>query len=215
MEARLFVMKYEAAKNRKSNCRNLEIDRIQNSKVDKDTVRVETLKDELQKLEDVREEENARRYFAKNNLEGEHPTKFFCSLSKKLKSKAQFEAVNIKKTDANGEEVIREVTKQSEVEWEVRKFYWKLYRKESSIRDKGEILERIGDVKQISEHDRENLDKRISMEEVNITLKNARNNVAPGAGGFTGAFYKVFWKFLKQIVLGAPYMKYLKTKSCL
>ena len=59
-----------------------EIDRIQNSQADKDMVRVETLKDELQKLEDVREEENARRYFAKNNLEGERPTKFFCSLTR-------------------------------------------------------------------------------------------------------------------------------------
>ena len=41
------------------------------------------------------------------------------------------------------------------------------------------------------------------MEEVSKTLKNTRNNVAPGVGGFTGAFYKVFWCFLKQIVLGA------------
>ena len=100
MEARSFVMKYEAAKNRKNNGRKLEIegeiDIIQNSQAEKDRIRVDTLKDELQKLEDTREEENARRYFAKNNLEGERPTKFFCSLSKKLKSKAQFEAVNIK-----------------------------------------------------------------------------------------------------------------------
>ena len=88
MEARSFVMKYEAAKNRKSNCRKLEIedeiDRIQNSQVDKDTVRVETLKNELQKLEDTREEENARRYFAKNNLEGERPTKFFLLVKQEI-----------------------------------------------------------------------------------------------------------------------------------
>ena len=68
MEARSFVMKYEAAKNRKNNCKKLvieyEIDRIQNSQAHKDMVRVDTLKDELKKLEDVREEENARRYFA-------------------------------------------------------------------------------------------------------------------------------------------------------
>ena len=89
------------------------------------------------------------------------------------------------------------------MEWEVRKFYWKLYRKETSVIDKGEILERIGDIKKISEHDKERLDKEISMEEVSNTLKNTRNNVAPGAGGFTGAFYKVFWKFLKVIFLGA------------
>ena len=41
------------------------------------------------------------------------------------------------------------------------------------------------------------------MEEVNKTLKNTRNNAAPGAGGFTGAFYKVFWIFLTRIVSGA------------
>ena len=57
----------------------------------------------------------------------EQPTEFFCSLSNKLKSKAQFETVHIKEVGADGEDVIREVTKQSEVEWEVRKFYWKVY----------------------------------------------------------------------------------------
>ena len=143
------------------------------------------------------------RYFAKNHLEGEKPTKFFCSLSKKLRSKAQFETLHVKEEGHNGEEVVREVTKQKEVEWEVRKFYWKLYRKESSIIEKGEILEKIGDIKQISQHDRDNLEKEISIEEISSTLKNTRNNVAPGAGGFTGAFYKVFWKYLKKIVLGA------------
>ena len=35
------------------------------------------------------------------------------------------------------------------------------------------------------------------------TLKNTKNNVAPGPGGFGGAFYKVFWKYFKQIVVGA------------
>ena len=81
MEARSFVMKHEAARNRKSNGRKLEIegeiDKIENSQVAKDMEKVETLKDELQKLEDAREEENVRRYFARNNLEGERPTKFF------------------------------------------------------------------------------------------------------------------------------------------
>ena len=58
--------------------------------------RVEVLKNEHQTLEDERENENDMRYFAKNNLEGERPTKFFCSLSKKLRSKAQFETLYVK-----------------------------------------------------------------------------------------------------------------------
>ena len=35
------------------------------------------------------------------------------------------------------------------------------------------------------------------------TLKVTKNNVAPGPGGFGGAFYKMFWKYLKYIVVGA------------
>ena len=57
-----------AAKNRKNNGRKSviesEIDKIQNSHEDKDIERVETLKNEHQRLEDEREEENDRRYFA-------------------------------------------------------------------------------------------------------------------------------------------------------
>ena len=41
------------------------------------------------------------------------------------------------------------------------------------------------------------------MEEVSRTLKNTKNNVAPGAGGFSGSFYKVFWCVMKFIVLRA------------
>ena len=158
-----------------------EIDRIQNSSNAKEREKLDELKEDLQKLKDERELENARRYFAKNNLEGGRPTKFFCSINKKLKNKAQFEKLHVWEIDEDGEESIREVTKQSEVEWEVRKFYRKLYRKEASLIDKREILERIGDVKKICAYDKENLEKEITMEEVSKTLKNTINNVAPGA----------------------------------
>ena len=118
-------------------------------------------------LDDERDIENARIYFAKNNLEEERPTKFFCSMNKlphvchgeKLKNRAQFEVLQVKETDENSVLSIREVTKQREIEWEVRKFYWKLYRKETTIIDKNEILERIGEVKKISALDKENLEK--------------------------------------------------------
>ena len=35
------------------------------------------------------------------------------------------------------------------------------------------------------------------------TLKQTCNNITPGLVGFGGAFYKVFWKFLKNIVISA------------
>ena len=55
----------------------------------------------------------------------------------------------------------------------------------------------------IDEESIKRLDNEITEEEVSCTLKNTKNNVAPGLGGFGGAFYKVFWKYFKKIVVGA------------
>ena len=121
-------------------------------------------------MENERELEGARRYFAKYNLEGKRPMRFFCSMNKKMKNRAQFEKVHVVEENERGEEVIRVVTKQSSVEWEVRKCYWKLYKKEELFCNKQDILERIGEVKGISEDDRCNLEKEIMMEEVSNTL---------------------------------------------
>ena len=117
-----------------------------------------------------------------------------------MKSRAQFEELHVKEKNEGDEEVIRVVKKQSSVEWEVRKYYWSLYRKEERFCSKQDIQENIGEVKRISEEENCQLEKKITMEEVSNTLKNTRNNVAPG---FTGSFYKVFWCFVKKIVLGA------------
>ena len=71
------------------------------------------LEEELQDLEDEKDKKNTRRYFAKNNLKGERPTKFFCSMNKKMKDKAQFEVLHVKETDENGNETVKEITKQT------------------------------------------------------------------------------------------------------
>ena len=55
----------------------------------------------------------------------------------------------------------------------------------------------------IDEEDAKRLDNEITEEEVYCTLKDTKNNVAPGPGGFGGAFYKVFWKYFKPVVVGA------------
>ena len=59
-------------KKRKS--KESDIYKLQNSVKEEDRARVDSLKEELQNVEDDREMENARRYFAKNNSEGERPT---------------------------------------------------------------------------------------------------------------------------------------------
>ena len=98
------------------------------------------MKEDLQNIEDERELESAKRYFAKNNLEAERPTRFFCSMNKRMKSRAQFEEIHVKEKNERGKEVTRIVKKQSSVEWEVRKYYWSLYRKEETFCNKKDIL---------------------------------------------------------------------------
>ena len=67
---------------------------------------------------------------------------------------------------------------------------------------KEEILEKIGNVRKISEDESCKLEERITMEEVSKTLRSTKNNVAPGAKGFSGSFYKVFWCLIKLLCLG-------------
>ena len=129
------------------------------------------MKKELQEIEDEKDITNARRYFAKNQLEGERLTRFFCSMNRKMKSKAQFEEVHVKERNERGEETVRIFKKQSSVEWEVRKYYWSLYRKEEMLCSKQDILERIGEVSKISEEENCQLEKKITMEEVSNTLR--------------------------------------------
>ena len=68
---------------------------------------------------------------------------------------------------------------------------------------KEDILQITGPIKKISAHDNEKLKEEQTLQEIRKTLKNRHNNVAPGAGRFTGAFYTVFWCLIKMVVLGA------------
>ena len=208
MECRAYTMKFQAEKKkemiRKSRMINDRIEDLINSDDLDDMRKVNLLKEEAQELEDERQENTARKYFAKLQLEGEKPTKFFCKMNKKPMEKAQFKELHIVEKKAGGVEQTRIVTEQKSVEWEIRKFYWKLYQEaekdsynvESSIRaHKEEILNNIESIKKVNEGDKVRMDAEISEEEVGITLKNTRNNISPGHGGFGGDFYKVFWKY--------------------
>ena len=56
---------------------------------------VKLLKQEVQEIEDERDMAIVRKQFAKMQLEGEKPSKFFCSLNKKRLAKAQFEELHM------------------------------------------------------------------------------------------------------------------------
>ena len=84
------------------------------------------------------------------------------------------------------------ITEQKSIEWEVRKYYWKLYGEHKAKVDREEILGNIEDLTKLETEDCRKLECEITGGEVSVTLKNTKNNVAPGPGGFGGSFYKVF-----------------------
>ena len=45
----------------------------------------------------------------------------------------------------------------------------------------------------LKQEDSKGLECEITEGEVSVTLKNTKNNVAPGPGGFGGAFHKIFF----------------------
>ena len=215
MEVRKYTLKYQAEKKREMLRKEKEI----NNKIEEliesddlnDIMKVRTLKEEAQQLEDERQESTARKYFAKLQLEGEKPSKFFCKMNKKQMEKAQFEELHIVE-EKEGEEKLRIVTEQKAIEWEVRCFYWRLYQEQKSEYDltensiqkqQEEVLKYIKEIKKVSEDDKVRMEAEITEEEVGRSLTNTRNNLSPGHGGYSGDFYKVFWYYLKTIVVNA------------
>ena len=90
------------------------------------------------------------------------------------------------------------ITEQKSIEWEVRKYYWKLYVEHKARVDKEEILRYIEVLTKLKLEDSRGLECEITEGKVLVTLKNTKNNVAPGSGGFGGAFYKVFLEIFKM-----------------
>ena len=84
--------------------------------------------------------EKANKAFAKMNLEGKKPTKYFCSLEKQTKTSNLLDSLHIE----NEEDKMEETFDQVVIENEVKKFYKKLYPKTPTCADKRYIFRFIG-----------------------------------------------------------------------
>ena len=202
LEGRAYSSKYAAKMKKKMLKRTKELnDLIEqkiNSDVQEDMDMVEVLKQEVQDIDVKRDMAAARKYFTKMQLEGEKPTKFFCNLNKKRLAKAQFKELHVVEKNKEGKEEVRVVTEQREIEWEVRKFYWNLYGEHETRVYKKEIVQSIDSPSEMDPEDSRKLECGITEEEVSLTLKNTKNNIAPGPRGLGGHFIRFFGFTLKK-----------------
>ena len=66
----------------------------------------------MQSIEDERNMVAARRSFEKWQLEGEKPTRHFCSMNKKFHEKAQFEEIILEEVNEDGKDTTRVIKDQ-------------------------------------------------------------------------------------------------------
>jgi exonuclease III len=129
---------------------------------------------------------------------GEKNSKFFLNLEKRnYNTKCITKLTN--ELDSS------DITDSDEILKYEETFYKKLYsnppKNEEDLKKEETASNKFLDntLPQISETDRNNCEKTISLEEIGIALRNLKNGKSPGSDGFTPDFYKFFWPKIKQV----------------
>ena len=134
-------------------------------------------------------------------LEGEKPSRYFCNLEKYNALQKYIPRLKIK-TENKGEHIISD---QVNIDKELRNFYSDLY-KSQEPKNIGTIENFLGKngVKKcpkITEKEASQLEGLISIDEATSYIKKCRSDASPGSSGFTGGFFKCFWRDLKKLVV--------------
>ena len=134
-----------------------------------------------------------------NKISGEKPTKFFCNLEKNFNAQKYISKLNI--SDSSGTQII--ITNQTQIELEIKCFYEKLYSNcdDEITKDMDDFVDMDVEYDKLDNVQMQALEHDITLDELNIILKNTKNDSTPGSSGFTYAFYKVFWKFFGPLIV--------------
>ena len=139
-------------------------------------------------------------------IDGEKPSRLFCSLEQK--NGAQKFIPSLKVEVKEGENTrVKEIKEQKEIEKEVRNFYGELYSNHDAnikVNSIEEFLE--ADFDSLPKFNNEvcaSMEGLLTLEEVTKYLKKTKNNAAPGSSGFSTEFYKFFWIDIKHRFLNA------------
>jgi len=152
------------------------------------------LKEANSELEQIREKKLKGSFMRSKALwieQGEKPTKYFCNLEKRNFVNKQISRIE----KANG----TQATTQEEIMNEVRSFYENLYKSKEN-----ELDVTIRDdlpIRKLSMNESNALEGKITQNELNLALKNMKNNKSPGSDGFTVEFYKTFWSEIGSFLL--------------
>ena len=134
-------------------------------------------------------------------IEGERPTKLFCSLEKH--NAIQKYIPKLKVIRGEKEEVI---TEQKLIENEILDFYEDIFSAKSC--ELKEINEFLSDeisytCPKLSDIQSNQMEGLLTLNELTKYMKKTKNNVAPGSSGYTNEFFKFFWIDLKIFIVNS------------
>ena len=157
--------------------------------------KLHTKKSELEEIIDYQAQGAMIRARARYAVEGEKPSKLFCSLEKHNAVQKHIPSLII---DQNG--IKREINEQKMIENETYKYYSDLFaQKPTEIENLSQFFP--PEVNQIcpklSQRQKDSMEGLLTLVELTNYIKKAKNNVAPGTAGFKNEFFKFFWIDLK------------------
>ena len=99
------------------------------------------------------------------------------------------------------------VNDQKNIEKEIFNFYQNLYKSHETDLKMLTIEEFLGqsDLKHptLSRDQADKLEGQLTVEEATKYIKKCRSDASPGSSGFTGGFYKLFWRNIKYFVVNS------------
>ena len=155
-----------------------------------------------EKLEETRTElENLLAYQAqgafvrartKMQVEGEKPSKLFCSLERHNAVQKYIPKLNVQR---NGIDSV--ISDQQEIQQETYKYYSELFKNRDQEILGGEIESFLGEdivrhTPKVTESQKSAMEGEITLEELSKYLNKTKNNTSPGSSGFPYEFFKFF-----------------------
>ena len=170
---------------------------------EKNKHQLEVAKEEVYRFIQQETEAAACRARAQWQIDGEKPTKFFCSLEKFNAAQKYIPLLATK--DANGKEQL--IKDQKAIDGEIYNYYKNLYKSHEDKINRLTIdgfLGTLGNkIPKLTEKQSKTLEGLLTIQEATDYIKKCRADASPGSSGFTGAFFKVFWRHLKHFVVNS------------
>ena len=138
---------------------------------------------------------------ARYSVEGEKPSKLFCSLEKHNSVQKHISKLIVEKNNLK-----TEITEQKPIEDEIYDYYGDLFtEKPTEITAIENFLtpEMVESCHKISENQKIKMEGLLSLDELTKYLKKTKNNVSPGSSGFSNEFFKFFWIDINFFVMNA------------